>query len=202
MIPFLVGFSLMAVCSYALIAWTPAYLSRKFEMTADEYGPMLGIVSLAAAATLIFKGTIIDWLFERGMKDAHVRFYTWLLLPTIPVAFWMFATDSPLVFTICYGIVQVVALPTVLFMTAAIQMFIPDSIRGQMIAVCLLCISVIGGTLGPPIVGVLTDHVFRDPEKLGYSLAIVNCVIFPTSFILLRTSLRPLSAIIDRAQAT
>lgn len=201
MLPFLTGFSLMAICSYALIAWTPAYLSRKYAMTAADYGPMLGLVSLIAAATLVFKGSIIDWLFGRGIKDAHVRFYTWLLLPTIPVAFLMFATNSPLVFTLCYGIAQVVALPTVLFMTAAIQMFVPSEIRGQMIAVCLLCISVLGGTLGPPIVGLLTDYVFADPDRVGSSLSIVMCTIFPTAFVLLRYSLKPLRQIIEATES-
>lgn len=89
------------------------------------------------------------------------------------------------------------ALPTVLFMTAAIQMFVPSEIRGQMIAVCLLCISVLGGTLGPPIIGILTDLVFQDSARLGSSLAIVMCSIFPTAFVLLRYSLKPLRTIVE-----
>lgn len=200
MIPFLTGFSLMAICSFALVAWAPTYLARKFAMTPDQYGPLLGVVSLVAAATLIFKGAIIDWLFAKGGKDAHVRFYTWILLPTIPVAFFMFATGDPLIFIACYGIVQVVALPTIVFMTAAIQVFVPGNIRGQMIAVCLLCLSVIGGTIGPTIVGVLTDSVFKDPAKIGSSLSIVLCTIFPVAFVLLRMSLKPLRLVIEEAE--
>jgi MFS family permease len=192
LIPMLLGFSLMATCSFALSAWAPTFVARRFEWGPLQYGPILGAVSMAAALTLVFKGALVDWLYTRGGKDAHIRFYTWLLMGCIPIAAVTFWLPNPILFLISYGIVQVVALPTIVFMSAAIQLIVPGNLRGQIVAVFLFCLTVIGGSIGPMAVAFLTDFVFRDDAKIGYSLATLVCVAMPLALILLRLSLKPM----------
>lgn len=201
LIPMLLGFSLMAVCSFALAAWAPTYVARRFEWTPLQYGPILGAVSMAAALTLVFKGALVDWLYAKGGKDAHIRFYTWLLMGCLPVAAVTFWIPNPVIFLICYGILQVVALPTIVFMSAAIQLIVPGNLRGQIVAVFLFCLTVIGGSIGPMAVAALTDFVFRDDAKLGYSLAILVCVAMPVALVLLRLSLKPLRDAVTALEA-
>ncbi|MFN3856837.1 MAG: MFS transporter [Caulobacter sp.] len=201
LIPMLLGFSLMATCSFALSAWAPTFVARRFEWTPLQYGPILGAVSMAAALTLVFKGALVDWLYTRGGKDAHIRFYTWLLAGCIPIAAITFWLPSPVWFLICYGVVQVVALPTIVFMSAAIQLIVPGNLRGQIVAVFLFCLTVIGGSIGPMAVAFLTDFVFRDDAKIGYSLATLVCVAMPIAWILLRLSLKPLRTAVMALEA-
>lgn len=192
LIPMLVGFGLIALCSYALTAWTPTFLTRKFGWTPEQYGPLLSLISMAAALTLILKGVIVDWLYARGMKDVHVRFFTWLLVGTFPIAIGMFLVSDAIVFMILYGIVQVIAMPIIVYMSAAIQLIAPGNLRGQLIAVYMFALSVFGGGLGPIIVGALTDHVFKGEARIGASLAVVVCTTIPLAFICLRFALKPL----------
>jgi MFS family permease len=201
MIPMLLGFSLMAVCTFALSAWTPSYIVRRFGWTPVQYGPVMAVVSLAAAATLIFKGAIIDWLYTKGGKDAHVRFYTWLQMAALPVAAVTFFVPDPILFMICYGVLQVVALPTIVFMSSAIQLIVPGDLRGQITAVFLFGLQVIGSSIGPIAVAGLTDYVFRDEKMVGYSMAIVVCTAMPIATILLRLSLKPLRRAVMAAEA-
>jgi MFS family permease len=188
MIPMLLGFSLMAVCTFALSAWTPSYIVRRFGWTPVQYGPVMAVVSLAAAATLIF-------------KDAHVRFYTWLQMAALPVAAVTFFVPDPILFMICYGVLQVVALPTIVFMSSAIQLIVPGDLRGQITAVFLFGLQVIGSSIGPIAVAGLTDYVFRDEKMVGYSMAIVVCTAMPIATILLRLSLKPLRRAVMAAEA-
>lgn len=201
LIPMLLGFSLMAVCSFALAAWAPTYIARRFEWSPLQYGPILGAVSMAAALTLVFKGALVDWLFTRGGKDAYVRFYTWLLMGCLPIAAVTFFIPNAIVFMICYGILQVVALPTIVFMSAAIQLIVPGNLRGQIVSVFLFCLTVIGGSTGPLLVAVLTDYVFRDDLMVGYSMAVVVCLAMPCALVLLRLSLKPLRDAVDVIEA-
>lgn len=201
LIPLLLGFSLMSICNYALAAWTPAYLARRFDWAPAAYGPVLGVVSIVAALTLVFKGGIVDWLYSRGTKDAHVRFYTWLLMGTIPVAAVTFFIPDPVLFMICYGVLQVVALPVMLFMAAAVQMIVPGNLRGQITAVFMFVFSVIGGSAGPVLVAMLTDHLFRDEDMVGVSMAVVICVAMPAALVLLRMALAPLRLAVVSAEA-
>ncbi|ACG78972.1 permease of the major facilitator superfamily [Phenylobacterium zucineum HLK1] len=199
--PMLLGFSLMAVCSFALASWAPTYIARRFEWGPAQYGPILGAVSLAAALTLVFKGAIVDWLYTRGGKDAYVRFYTWLLMGTAPIAVVTFFIPDPLLFMACYGVIQVVALPTIVFLSAAVQLIVPGHLRGQMTAVFLFCLTVVGGSTGPVLVASLTDFVFRDDAMVGYSMAIVLCSAIPLALALLRYSLRPLREAVLKVEA-
>lgn len=192
LIPMLLGFSLMAVCTFALSAWAPTYIARRFAMSPLQYGPILAAVSMVAALTLVFKGGVVDWLYARGGKDAHIRFYTWLQMGCLPIAAVTFLVPNPIVFMICYGVLQVVALPTIVFMSAAIQLIVPGNLRGQIIAVFFFCLQVIGNSIGPIAVASLTDYVFRNDAMIGYSMGLVVCVAMPVSLILLRMSLKPL----------
>jgi MFS family permease len=48
----------------------------------------------------------------------------------------------------------------------------PNQARGQVGALFLLVLNIIGLTLGPWLPGYLDDHAFHDPNMIGYSLAI------------------------------
>ena len=199
-IPMLVGFSLVAVCTYSLTSWAPTYLNRHFDMRPEHYGPILGAISMAAALTLAGKGMFVDFLYKRGMKDAHLRFYTWLLIGSLPVVAVLFFIPDPIVFMICYGGLQIVAIPIMAYVSAAMQLIVPPSLRGRITGVFLLCLNGLGGGLGPVVVGGLTDGVFRDPAKVGWSLAVVICTAIPLALICLRLALKPLRAAIVEAE--
>ena len=50
----------------------------------------------------------------------------------------------------------------------------PNQIRGQTMALYLLTISLLGLSLGPTAVALLTDYVFKDPAMIDWS---VSCVV-------------------------
>jgi MFS family permease len=57
---------------------------------------------------------------------------------------------------------------------AALQVMVPSRMRGQLTAAYFFVQSLIGLGVGPTMIGVLTDHVFHNPQMLRYSLLIVG----------------------------
>jgi hypothetical protein len=57
--------------------------------------------------------------------------------------------------------------------TAPMLLVMPSAVRGRSIAAGGFLLAVVGGGGGPLLVGLLTDYVFRDEAKLGWSIAIV-----------------------------
>jgi MFS family permease len=55
---------------------------------------------------------------------------------------------------------------------AALQFIVPNQLRGQVSALLFFSISLGGQTLGPFLPGFLNDHLFRDGNMVGWSLAI------------------------------
>jgi MFS family permease len=188
-IPLLLGFCLVCVPSVALQTWIPTYMDRQFHWEPMQYGPAIGIISGLAAFSLPLKGLAVDWLYARGMRDAALRFYTWLLGLCIPATVIGFATANPYVLLVCYGFIQVIALPYLLYASSILQLLVPSEMRGRLTAILLFSVTLAGSMLGPTSVAALQDFVFTGQEALGLSLAIVSLICIATGWILLRISL-------------
>lgn len=200
MIPLVIGFCCVVVCGQSLIAWVPTFIDRRFDWSPATYGPILGAISLAGAATLVPKGMIIDWLFARGVKDAPVRFYTWLLGGTLPLSVAVFLLTDGTAFLLVYSVVAVVTIPLIAYFTTAVQMVTPTHLRGRVTALTSIPLALIG-SLGPVAVGALTDFVFRDEARLGWSLAVVLSTMIPTALVCLRLCLPALRSAVELNEA-
>ncbi|QKS00269.1 MFS transporter [Sphingomonas sp. CL5.1] len=198
LVPMAVGFASISITMYSLTSWAPTYMSRQFGWHPAQYGPALSVISLFGAGSMIVKGMIVDWLYGRGMRDAHLRFFTWLLAAAIPVGAVAFFLTDPWWFLIAYGIMQVVALQFVVFMGATLQLFVPPTLRGQVTGLFLGFFTFLGLGAGPTFTAFLTDYVFQDETKLGMSLATTTCLTIPLAWICLRYALAPVRAVLAR----
>ncbi|MFN2287615.1 MAG: hypothetical protein ABR578_04710, partial [Chromatocurvus sp.] len=75
----------------------------------------------------------------------------------------------------------------------------PNRIRAQVVALYLLIANLLGFTLGPTSVGLLTDYVFRDPALIGYSLSIAPAIFLILGFTLVVWSLPKYRAVVAAA---
>jgi MFS family permease len=182
----------MMMCSIALLsmgAWVPTLLERSFGMRPQQYGPILSIIHLFAAATLIFKGMLVDWLHSRGIEDAHLRFLSWILIAAAPLSLIAFLVRSPLLFWVPFTIVEIIAGQFVTYIAATAQLIVPVQFRGRIMALFQAAFSIVGMGLGPLIVALVTERIFADPQRLGHSLAIVVPAAFLCGFLAIRAAL-------------
>ncbi|MDB5452999.1 MAG: hypothetical protein JWO33_1577, partial [Caulobacteraceae bacterium] len=198
LLPMALGFSLVVMCANTMVAWVPTFMTRQFGWSPVQYGPALGAVSIVASSTMIVKGWLVDLLYARGVRDAHLRFYTWILGISIPLALGLFWIPQPMLFLIAYAALQAIAMQFVVYVAATVQLVTPLDLRGQVIAAFVSLFSVVGLGLGPLLTAMLTDYLFRDEAKLGASLALVTGVAIPLAFIFLRIALRPVHAAMAR----
>lgn len=196
----LIGTSALAICGYSMTNWVPAYIERRFGWEPVRYGTALSLMNIIAAASLVANGWIVDRLFARGMKDAHLRFYSWLILALLPVVAYMFFATSPYVFLAGYCVAQFITVPFMVYVSSVMALLAPSDIRARLLAFFLFVFTLLGLGVGPAIVGGLTDYLFQDELKLGYSLAIVVISGAVVALISFRGALRYLSAAIERNQ--
>lgn len=187
-LPLYFGFGLMALTANALASWTPAYMEREYGWGPAQYGPTMAVITLITAGSVIFKGLIVDWLYGRGMKDAHVRFYTWLQLICIPATVAAFTVKSPWAFLYLYALMNIAVLSFIMYQAAVLQLVTPKAVRGQVTAGALLLVMLAAGA-APPLVAAVTDFVFQDRAKLALSLPIVCVAAQVISVSLLRFAL-------------
>jgi MFS family permease len=195
------GFTLIALCGYALTAWVPTFVSRRYGLHPAQYGPLLSVVSIIAAGALVLKGTIVDWLYRRGHKDANILFYSWVTLAFTPLTVGAFFLPGPWIFFCAYGVMLAVTIPSMLYLAASLATLAPNELRGQLTGLAYTLHGVLGLGLGPTLVGAITDFVFHDEQKIGWSLALVCAVGMPAGALLLRLAMKPMRAAVNAVEA-
>lgn len=197
----LVGTSCLAICGYSMTNWVPAYIERHFGWEPARYGPALSLMNIVSALSLVANGWIVDRLFARGMRDAHLRFYSWLILALLPVVAYMFFAGNVYVFLACYCVAQFITVPFMVYVSSVMALIAPSAVRARMLAFFLFVFTLLGLGAGPAIVAALTQYVFGDEALLGYSLAVVVVVSSLVALVVFRMALRHLGPTIEARQA-
>ncbi len=200
-----VGFACLAFSGYGAAFWNPALFSRIYGWELSEFGIAVGWVSvLVGPLGILSAGWLSDRLLARGYVDAKIRVglitsVIWIpfgvLYPLMPDGNTAFLLLIPATFfgSTYWGIAP-----------AAIQEMMPNQMRGQASAVYLFIVNLVGLTLGPQILAILTDYVFQDQMKVHYSLVSVGLVAHLVAGILLFLCLsryRESRAYLERWQA-
>lgn len=198
----LLGTSSLAICGYSMTNWVPTYIERRFGWNPVQYGGALSIMNIVSAGSLVVNGWIVDKLFTRGMKDAHLRFYSWLILAVLPILAWMFFAGNPWAFLFGYCVAQFITVPFMVYVSSILALIAPATARARLLGFFLFVFTMIGQGTGPAMVAGLTDHVFGDEGMIGYSLAIVVTSGAVIALICFRMALRYLSHAILAREAT
>lgn len=184
--------SFYSVVIYAVLSWVPAQFIRVYGWTPGETGLRYGLVLLLfGGAGTVLGGIVAGWLARRRVACAPI----WVTIagmtlsgPLLAQGGW--AEDG---WTALAWYAPGLLLMTLPGGTAiqVIQEAVPNRLRGQASAIYYLTISVVGLTLGPLSVGLLTDYVYEDPLQLGSALAIVALVVAPATALLAWTTRAP-----------
>ena len=166
------GFALLMALAGARGAWTPTFFMRTYGWSVAQVSYALASYGFVTGTfALLASGRVVDWLFQRGMSDAHYRYC--VVGGAVVAVFGVLAHLSPT----ADGYFAAIFLPLLVLNygaigASAVQIVTPPHLRGRISALYLMVISLVGISLGPAIVGALTEFVFRDPKSLGLAMAL------------------------------
>jgi len=184
------------------MVWMPTFFIRSFGWNATQIGLVYGcIMFFGGTAGVYCGGYLADWLQKRGHDDAIMRatFYSGIMI--IPCAVLTPLMPTPWLAVAGLAVTTfLMALPQGL-PGAALQLIAPNALRAQMTAVYFLVNSLVASGLGPTVYALVTDYVFKDPARLGYSMALVSAVVMPLGTVFAWLALRPYRASVLAVQA-
>lgn len=192
------AFALAAMPSAVLLSWLPAYAMPAFGWSATMAGSVVaGLLLVPATIGKIGAGLMVDWLFSRGVKDAHVRFLFVALIIAAPCAVGAFFV-GPVLFVALLGIWFLLAYPIQGYSAAAIQLVTPESFRGRISAIFTIMVNLLAAGIGPVVVGFLSDFAFTGPRSLGLAIVANLALWAPLGILLLWKVLPVARAAVDR----
>ena len=196
------GYATGGTAFYGFMSWVPEFIRRSYGWDIADAGLVFG-AQLMVLGTLgaYAGGWFCDWLTARGYRDAAMRSLAACFALAMP-----FMAVAPLMPTAAWGIPALGA--AVFFLSlqqalspVAIQLFTPNQMRAQIVAVYFVISLFSAITFGSLSVAVVTDYVFRDENDLGYSLAIVSAVAMTLAAISLTLGIKPYRRSLERAAA-
>jgi MFS family permease len=171
--PWFIGFGIIVLANFATLAWTPELFIRRFGTSPRDAGVSIGLMMAACgAAGVLAGGWYADWLHRRGRSDgvliAGILACLGGLLPGVafPLAPDEATARLLLAPVFFFGAFASGAAPS------AIGAVTPNEMRGQVSALYLMVINLLGIGLGPTLPALFTDFLFADEARLGWSLAL------------------------------
>lgn len=167
--------SLFAIGSYAMNVFVPAFLMRTHYLGSAEAGLILGIVSGVGGMIGTFAGGVLADVL--GRKDPRWR----QLIPAIglalcvPISLGAWLTPNPWV---CYVLLGFVYLLGMLYFAPTFtvaQFLVPDDMRATAAGMLLFCLTLVGSSVGPYVVGWVSDILA--PQFGNLSLRYALCLL-------------------------
>ncbi|WP_309644487.1 MFS transporter, partial [Phenylobacterium sp.] len=174
------GYSFIGVAVAAYLTWTPAFLIRVYDWPIGRVGTVLGgILLVFSTGGILLGGWMADAMAIAGRRDAVLRVAmigAGLALPfAVATPFAPTGTMAAVLLAamfLAFGLTQ--GLPAVSFQAIA-----PNRLRARVMALYLLIGNIVAFTIGPTGVALISDHVLKDPAKIGVAVAIVSGVMVP-----------------------
>jgi MFS family permease len=167
------GMVFQAMGGYAFLAWAPTFLQRTYGWSPGHSGRTLGSLTLVCGCLgMYIGGSLCDRWQRQGLPEAPLRvgvasavgaavFFPLALTVSSPA--WATGLFAPAILLL--------ALP-IGCSYAALQLILPNQLRGQVSALFLFILSLGGLSLGPLLPGLLTDHFFHNEKRIGSALAV------------------------------
>jgi MFS family permease len=170
-----VGMGFISITGYTASFWDIAFFARTYQWPAAQSGRLYGLMAMAGSILgALAGGWLSDWLTRTRGRDAKLLVLAATAAVCVPIRLmYPLMPSRELAIGLAFVAVTLVAVPYGVA-AAALQIMVPSRMRGQLTAVYFFVQSLIGLGVGPTMVGVLTDHLFRNPQMLRYSLTIVG----------------------------
>jgi MFS family permease len=195
------GFALVAVAGASIQVWLPTILIRNHHWAASSTGVKLGALAATVGLASVFTaGFVSDAVHARG----H-----WAARPAIAAVCALGGILAALLITLPSDAAAlsgaVLSYFCVSFATglaqAAIAQLLPNRVRGLGSALFIATTNLLLATGGTLLIGLLTDHVFHDPQALPLSIRIVTPALYALAIGLLVSGLGAYRKVLEGQQA-
>lgn len=192
LIPILLASAILQIEAVGIASWRPAFYERTYGLTPAQFAPIIGTGNLILTPIGLIIGA---WLNERmtraGRYDANMRITLWSHMIGLPLGIigpLMPSFGLAVGFTFAGFLMTMAAAPAQL---SAMQVVTPNELRGQVNALYMFTVSVLGQGLGPLVVALMTDHLFKSEGDLRYAMVTAVAVAGPIALVLIWRAVKP-----------
>ena len=190
-LPLVFGFAVFAIVTYGYILWVPATFMRTWGWTASEVGSVYGaIILICGISGMLISGILADLLYSRGRQYGalYVTLVAGVGLLLSNAAFAL-AQDARLAW-VCVGATTFLLGAPIALAPSILLPITPNRMRGQVVALGSMAITLVGLGAGPTLIAAVTNKVLADESRIQVALGWVACSAAAVGCMLLLTAIR------------
>jgi MFS family permease len=167
------GFAAFSLATWAMVNWSAAMLMRQYALSPQAVAQAFGTnFIIAGAAGALLSGQLMDVRSVHATPGAKLAILGILPLCTLPAAAATLSPGSSLATLLVASMILLSPMVSIVMLRALSEMM-PNDMRGLSVSLLSLFGTMIGGVLGPLLVAICTEHVFRNDRMVGRSILIV-----------------------------
>ncbi|MEM7217640.1 MAG: MFS transporter [Pseudomonadota bacterium] len=192
----------LSLQGFAFLTWIIELFVRKHGWTRTEIGISYGVIAIVVGVLgSVVAGFVTGRLMARSQPEAPMRVCFWGTLALAPIAVIMPLIDSGVIaLLLIIPITFCMAMPPGLS-SAALYVIAPNRMRGQLVAVYLICVSFLSYLFAPSVIAVMNDYVFKSEAAIDLSLASLAAVNYSIACAALLLAIKPLRAAVERLKS-
>jgi len=182
-VPFYLGASLLVMYAYAQSSWLPTLLIRVHRVSPENSAYLLALATPIALMGTFFFPLLARRLDRSGAGDGLVTAFMIAAIVATPLMILFPLTPTVAGVIVAGGLNLACLTSTSTLSPLAMQAFGPSRMRARLMALSLLCSSLLGFALGPTIVGIISTLNPHGPNSIGRAMSVLGVVVGPSAAI-------------------
>jgi MFS family permease len=198
-IPLAIGMACLGLVVYGPASQTTLFFTRTFGWTIQQVGRINGLLLLATGVPGALFGGYLATRLRRSYADGTLRaiLYATLLLIVPATVTWLLPKPGLVWLGIALQNFSIAS--SINLGTSAIADVTPNELRGKVIALYAIMLTLLGLGLGPTLIASITQYVLHDEKLIRYSLVIFSAIVAPVGAVSLRAALRPFQRVVEES---
>lgn len=167
-----VAMSAFIAISMSLASWAVSYFLRVHHLSIAEAGSIVGMAALVSTGGTLGSGWLVDRLTAKGILNAPLWVITFALL--LMALFGLVLSLSAGYLTVAIiGFVAIqfcVSAGPPAYLTA-LHCVTPESCRATVFSIALVFVTLMGGSVGPILIGFMTDSIYTGMNGLALAMS-------------------------------
>jgi MFS family permease len=198
--PMMLGLAINTTHAIGVLGWAPAFYGRTYGWDMGTVGLVSGVILLVVwPLGSMFGAWLAEHWQKQGKDDANLRVVVWAILLLVPGQLaWPLMPTGELAMAVnaLNGFIAAWVLGP---QNAAIQVVTPNELRGQVSALGIFIVNVLGFGVGPTFVALVTVLIFGSEDQLRYGLASM-ALMGPPAALAIWWGMKPYAEALRRAR--
>ena len=183
------GVGLTSMSAFGALSWTPALLARVHDWPSDRIGLSLGIaIMIGGVLGFVGGGWLGDRLSVKAGYEGRLRVGMLVALAALPATLIYSWHPNPYVTVALVGIIYMCAAGSLPSAVAVLNELAPNQMRGQLSALFIFTVNIVGLGFGATLVALASDYLFTGETGLRYALVLTTPIGYVLSAICFRLS--------------